>query len=299
MAASCTKEPNNPFEDIENLEEVETEVEELEPASIAGLHTNIFGKTCANSGCHDGNFEPDFRTIESTYNTLVYQPIIKNDNQGSYTYRVVPSDASKSQLVARLTFDIDGNSGVMPLVVEPDSDWNEKKDSYIQNVKDWIAGGAKDVFGNSPSVPNGLPHMLGVVGKSGDWLSRADGGLGAIQVSREETALEIYIALADDDTAPANLIENKIRFATTADGFESAIEKNLETLSSPIERLGYDGTFVKYYHRVTINPQDFAQFDETTFFRVYTKDAQNPMTEIPSDGGANYIKRYFSFTIVN
>ena len=35
--------------------------------------------TCANSGCHDGTFEPDFRTVGSSWNTLVNHPVIAND----------------------------------------------------------------------------------------------------------------------------------------------------------------------------------------------------------------------------
>lgn len=139
----------NPYDEMEQEEEMMTEENiNLEPTSIAGLHANIFGKTCANSGCHDGNFEPDFRTIESTYNTLVNAPIIKNDPQNNFQFRVVKGNVAASQLMARLTYDIDGNSGIMPLALEPDSDWEEKKDIYIQNIQDWIAGGAKDVFGN-------------------------------------------------------------------------------------------------------------------------------------------------------
>jgi len=298
QAASCTKEPVNPYDQNNNPEEVDPEIEVLDPTSIAGLHTNIFGKTCANSGCHDGTFEPDFRTIESTYNTLVYHPIIKNDLQGTYQYRVLPNQDNQSQLIARLTFDIDGNSGVMPLALEPDSDWTEKKDEYIQNVKDWIKNGAKDVFGNSPSLPNALPQMQGVAGQAGDWLNREDAGQGALEVKQSRTELELYIALSDDSTSPTSLKENKIRFALSADGFEDMEDKVMELLSTPIERPGYEGEAVKYYHKITINPKDLASLGETIFFRVYTKDDTNPLTEIPSNGGANYIKRYFSFKVV-
>ena len=147
---ACQQEEyQNPYDGIEEEEEMMTEENiNLEPTSIAGLHANIFSKTCANSGCHDGNFEPDFRTIESTYNTLINAPIIKNDPQNSYQFRVVKGDIAASQLVARVTVDIDGNSGIMPLALEPDSDWEANKETYIQNIKDWVAGGAKDVFGN-------------------------------------------------------------------------------------------------------------------------------------------------------
>ncbi|MFT4970839.1 MAG: hypothetical protein ACI9XO_000163 [Paraglaciecola sp.] len=150
LFTACEEEEyQNPYDDIEQEEEMMTEENiNLEPTSMAGLHANIFGKTCANSGCHDGNFEPDFRTIESTYNTLINAPIIKNDPQNSFQYRVVKGNVNASQLVARITYDIDGNSGIMPLAIEPDSDWEMNKETYIQNIEDWISNGAKDVFGN-------------------------------------------------------------------------------------------------------------------------------------------------------
>ncbi|MCB0617591.1 MAG: hypothetical protein KDC43_21545, partial [Saprospiraceae bacterium] len=103
-----------------------------------------FRPTCANSGCHDGTFEPDFRTVQSTFHTLVNHPIVKNDPQGTFSVRVKPGDVGASLLIARLTYDIDGNSGTMPLIVEPDSDWLEKKEQYIQDIKDWIAAGAEE-----------------------------------------------------------------------------------------------------------------------------------------------------------
>lgn len=150
LLIACSEEDSfvNPYDLIEEENPQDTTQIDLDPTSLAGLHANIFGKTCANSGCHDGTFEPDFRTIQSTYGTLVNHPIIKNDPQGSFSMRVVPGDVAASVLIARLEYDIDGNSGVMPLVIDPGSDWLEKKEEYIQNIKDWIAAGAKDALGN-------------------------------------------------------------------------------------------------------------------------------------------------------
>ena len=143
MLYACEKDHVNPFDEQELPDNtLDSTGVNLDPTSFDGLHANIFSKNCAQSGCHDGNFEPDFRTIESSYNTLVNQPIIKNDPQSTYQVRVKPGNPSQSVLVARLTFDIDGNSGIMPLIINPDSDWLEKKEEYIQNVKDWIQAGA-------------------------------------------------------------------------------------------------------------------------------------------------------------
>ncbi len=150
LHTACHKENVNPYDELEEEQNNIDSTVMLDPSSFGALHAYIFKPTCANSGCHDGNFEPDFRTIESSYNTLVNHPIIKNDPQGSYQLRVVPGNPDASVLMARLTFDIDGNSGVMPLVIEPDSDWEQTSETHIQNVRKWIQDGAKDVFGNSP-----------------------------------------------------------------------------------------------------------------------------------------------------
>ncbi len=141
---SCQKDHTNPYDeqDLPNNGS-DTVLVDLPATSFAGIHANILSPTCARSGCHDGNFEPDFRTIEGSYNTLVDHPIIKNDPQNTYQVRVKPGNPDQSLLFARLTFDIDGNSGLMPLSVDSGSDWEEKKEDYIQNIKDWIQQGAK------------------------------------------------------------------------------------------------------------------------------------------------------------
>lgn len=298
--SACKEEPPiNPFDEVVNPNGPVPEDVILDPISIEGLHANVFKKTCANSGCHDGTFEPDFRTIESTYNTLVYQAVIKNDLLGTYEYRVLPGSLDASQLINRLTTDIDGTSGIMPLVIEPDSDWEQEKETQIQNIKDWILSGAKDILGNQPVLnDNGLPGMLGVAGFAGTWVGREDSGFGALRIPKSQSTLDLYIALTDDKTAPNQLTNNKIRFANSADGFAAAADLNLQVLASPETQIGFEGEQVKYYHKISINPQDYAEVGETVFFRVYVKDDSNPLTEIPSDGGAFYIKNYFSFTII-
>ena len=114
LCFSC-KEEINPFEFDNNSNSINDTTYFLEPTSFSALHHNIFSTTCANSGCHDGTFEPDFRTIESSYNSLVYQPPIKNDNNNSFNYRVDPGNSLQSVLYHRLIVDIDGISGIMPV----------------------------------------------------------------------------------------------------------------------------------------------------------------------------------------
>ena len=143
LLAACGEPDDNPFVGGEVIPPVTLDTVALSPTSLVGLHANLFRPTCANSGCHDGTFEPDYRTVYSTYNTLVEQPVIKNDPQNSFTYRVVPGNVVASQLVARLEYDIDGNSGIMPLALEPDSDYPARKAELIEDVKTWIREGAQ------------------------------------------------------------------------------------------------------------------------------------------------------------
>jgi len=259
----------------------------------------IFSPTCANSGCHDGTFEPDFRTVSSTYNTLVHQPIVKNDPQGSYTFRVKPGSPDESVLMARLTFDIDNNSGIMPLVVEPDSDWPNKAETYKQNISDWIQAGAKDIFGNSPSTSNQLPQMEGAMARAnGVWLERSGNGQSSISILETVNSIELFFAFSDDVTSSQDLTENTVRFSNQKDNYENAEILNLQINNAAQQQIGYFGNNVNYYHSVTINPQDYASLGETIYFRTKIKDSDNPVIEIPSDAGADYIKDYFSFTII-
>src|SRR2546426_12312209 len=74
---SCKKDkPTNPYDGV-NYNTDTTTSPSPDPNTIVGLHKNIFFPRCAKSGCHDGTFEPDYRTVQSTYATLVYQPTIK------------------------------------------------------------------------------------------------------------------------------------------------------------------------------------------------------------------------------
>src|SRR5881392_1918465 len=73
----CKKEPVplvNPYDGV-NYKIDSASQAVPDPNSIVGLHKNIFSTRCALPGCHDGTFEPDYRTVQSTFSTLVYQPV--------------------------------------------------------------------------------------------------------------------------------------------------------------------------------------------------------------------------------
>lgn len=298
LIIACNKDAPNPYKDVQQIPIDSLNIYKPDPKSFEGLHANIFRPTCANSGCHDGTFEPDFRTISSSYNTLVYQKIIKNDPQNSYTYRVKPGSSAESVLYNRLTQDIDGQSGIMPLVIEPSSDWPMKKDENIANIKAWIDNGAKDIFGNVPSLSNKVPQMQGVLGKTDIWLDRKDSGQGSLKVKDTESHLDLYFAFSDDNTPSNQLTNARIKFSKNPDDFVNATSIPLTILTQALTNTGYYGNQVSYFHTIGINPKDYAKLGETIYFRVYVTDASGVETEIPTNDGVYYIKNYFSFNIV-
>ena len=167
VAVSCKKEvvrnepdlPFNPFDTLTFSEEV-LETIEIDSSSFLGLHTYILKPTCAVPGCHDGNFEPDFRTIQSSYNTLLYAPVVKNDLAGTFTYRVVPGDTALSWLHERITTD-DEILGRMPL-------YDTLYQHELAKITQWILDGAPDVMGISPILPNYQPVTYGFLAYEND-----------------------------------------------------------------------------------------------------------------------------------
>ncbi|GIV34475.1 MAG: hypothetical protein KatS3mg031_2010 [Chitinophagales bacterium] len=121
----------------------------LDSLSIAGIHKNIFAKSCAVNGCHDGSFEPNLTTIQSSYQTLVYHPIIKNNHINEFRYRVVPYDTAASVLYQRIT---------RCCFVNDDDRMPQHTDkplapSQIANIAAWILNGAPDMEGHIPAEP--------------------------------------------------------------------------------------------------------------------------------------------------
>jgi hypothetical protein len=295
---ACTEDPpENPFNsDVTNgVDTIHTDTINYPNNSLVGLQNNVFSPTCANSGCHDGTFEPDFRTIESTYNTLIYHPIIKNDPLGSYKWRVVPYDADRSILMARLSFDIDGQSGIMPLE-SGDSDWDLNSERYIEDVRSWINNGAPDVLGNTYSPVDNSPSINGVSSSvNGATLSRADGGAGPLMNLIGNRRMEIYFSIHDDNTTDGELTNLKVEFSRGPVFFNDSISLNLSPLPSNFTGVGYGEEVVEYNFMTALDYDLDTLFNTSqVYMRVFANDGVNPTVQAPSETSARYIRRYFS-----
>ncbi|TVR81669.1 MAG: hypothetical protein EA412_02565 [Chitinophagaceae bacterium] len=301
LMMGCSKEEaDNPFDPFNKGEEIEDPFTFDDSTNFAALHHFIFQTTCANSGCHDGTFEPDFRTISSSYNTLLYQPVIKNDQNGTYTYRVVPGNVEQSQLYTRMTTDIDGFSGIMPLETDPDSDWETKKEKYKGFIKSWIEKGAPDMFGNPAESVDLKPQLGGFIAfANGSSNPLPRNSSGTIQVPAGTNQLDLWFAFIDDNTNPLNFSHNKVQFSLSTDFVDQPDDNNLQISSNPVSHSGYNVSQISYTHQITISPFNNWSTGNRIFVRTFVSDGVNDVTEIPSDGAAGYIKNYFSFRLLD
>ena len=300
---SCKKDKINPYDDPNlNPPQEDTTSYFTNATDFSALYNDVFMPYCANSGCHDGSFEPDFRSIESSYNTMLYQPVIKNTSSNTYTYRVLPYNSEESILYARLTLDIDSVSGIMPLsaAYNPEHEWHDVKATHIESVKSWIDGGAKDVFGDSPLPPNNKPEMQGVVAYitgQNTALSR-DGERGTILVPAGANSLDIWFSVIDDNLSPTSLTYNKVKFSENLFNFHSKPELDLTVVNSPLIYNGYYvSQMVEYYHKITYDISSLSSGDER-FIKIFVQDDVNDITEIPNNGSSYQIIRHFTFQVL-
>jgi len=278
---SCEKdkEPANPYDDV-NYDTDTTTIPTTDPNSIVGLHKNIFFPRCAKSGCHDGTFEPDYRTVMSTYSTLVYSPVIKPtvDSISFFKLRVKPFDAGNSFLIERLTTS---TSDYMP------SNGNRLAADDIDHIKTWINNGAKDQDGNVPVAPNLPPVITGLIIIDQTSYVRDSIRLGNIAYNPiiVDSGQQVYVVwgVEDDSTDYANLTTNQMKLSYDMDDFSAAITVNA---------FYFPGVWL-----VPINAADFTPND-TVFMRYYVNDGNHSQpTEFPRDDYPFYYKYYCSFIV--
>lgn len=278
---SCEKTPDNPYDTVDYDTDTTT-VTTPDPNTIVGLHRNIFFPRCAKSGCHDGTFEPDYRTVMSTYSTLVYQPVIKNhcgdDSSQFFKLRVIPFNADSSFLIERLTTS---TSDYMP------SNGSRLSASDLDHIRTWINSGAKDENGNIPVAPNLPPVVNGIYAIDQTTLQADTSRLGGIPYNPLIVApgqnIYVIVGVEDDSTDYANLTQNQMKFSYDMDDFSSATTVN--------------AIYFFGYWAVPVNSANYTPND-TVFFRYYVNDGDHVQpTEFPRDDYPFYYKYYCSFII--
>lgn len=288
----------NPYDnqDPENADGVVgIDDKDIDPTTIQGLHKLIFKPTCANSGCHDGLFEPDFRTIESSYNTLVNQPIIKNDEVDPLSARVVPGDHSRSMLIRRLETDLNNNSGIMPLLVDPGSDWPSKKEQYIGYVKAWIDGGAKDINGNSREALDYPPQLEGMMAVSGTTVYPRGGRFSPIQVPRSAGNIDVWFAYSDQEAGPESFTNLQFNHSIHYMEFDSLNWMPMQYSASPKNSVGVNQADVPHYFKFTLNLGAY-QSGDVIWIRTRLNDGTNAV-ELPNGNSLFNHRQYCTIRV--
>jgi len=287
ITGSCNKEddaPPNPYDGIDYDTDT-NQVSNPDPNSIVGLHKNIFSVKCAMPGCHDGTFEPDFRTVQSSYSTLVYQPVNKYTVNGvdSFLYRVLPLNPAKSFIHERITTT---TSDYMP------SNGNRLSAAEIGHIDTWISNGAKDQNGNVPVKPDNLPFVVGFVAFDSTITQRFDTikkdgiAYNPFLVPQNQTFVLLFV-IEDDETPVSQLTYNKLKVSTNKDNFSGAATFN----ASYVNFFGFE------VWQVTLNSSAFTP-GQDYYFRYYVNDGTHSNNlEFPRDEMPFYYKTIFAFYI--
>ncbi|MCB0644808.1 MAG: hypothetical protein KDC44_24350, partial [Phaeodactylibacter sp.] len=299
--------PYNPFSDIDYNEGMVPTMP-LDSNTFLGLHTYIFSTSCNQPACHDGTFEPDFRTVQSAYNSLVLHPVKKNyDGAAALPYRVTPGEPNASMLYKRITIHNPPNFERMP------ASGNPLPESSVTLIKNWIEEGAKDIYGNDPMQSSLQPFSYGLTAylpDLGD--ARVDTIRGSVFTNpflipggadQNVTLKFLYLEAtpAGDTILGSQLGYNRIRFSKNPFDFTDAPEIQMtfnpfpEMISSVFSQ-DYPIP-LPYHHSITINPADLGFVSgDVVFMRTYVQDSDhNEPTEIPQTTTPLIFLTYFAF----
>lgn len=285
---ACKKEevlPPNPYDGVDYSTD-DPDVFQSDPNSIVGIYESILRVKCATPGCHDGHFEPDYRSIQSSWSTLVYHQVVKNTADSAYSYRVVPGDTGQSMLWKRLTT---GNAQLQQMpatgsVLSP---------GELTQIRTWIENGARDMFGNLPLLPNNEPTIVAYLAYDQAFSVRfdeADNRLDSLFYNPfkipHNTTMNLVFLVEDDSTAIPNMQVNQLRLSLDKDDFAGAQTVNAFYFNAA------GGIWV-----APVNSGNFAVGD-TVYFRYRINDGDQTFnTEFPRDDQPDPYKTYASFFV--
>jgi hypothetical protein len=284
---NCTEDnlPINPYDGID-YGDTTLVIDTVSATSFVRLHRDVLGPSCNVMGCHDGTFEPDFRTVESSYNTLVFHPIIKNNLAEEFNYRVVPGDTALSVLHERLTNCCFVNTNDrMP----QDNIGNSLPTADLYAVTAWILEGAKDITGAIPNEPNNLPNVKFYSVMNATYDSTYSGNRAEFYMPflmPENETVNFIFRVNDDHTNAGNMSVNQLSLSEYADDFSNEITATAVTFEQT--------------NKVWLLPFNTAvlQSGKTYFMRYTINDGDNPTnTTYPNNQTSFVYKNMWSFTV--
>jgi len=286
---NCTEDdfPINPYDGID-YGNTTLVIDTVSSTSFVKLHRDILWPSCNVMGCHDGSFEPDFRTVESSYNTLVYHTIIKNNLVEDFTYRVVPGDTALSVLHERLTNCCFVNTNDrMP----QDNIGNALPEADLNAVTAWILEGAKDITGAIPNEPNNLPNVKYFLVMNATYDSiYSENRIGGLFYNPflmpNNEQVNFIFRVNDDQTLAKDMLLNQLSSSEYLDDFSNAIMASAITFeqTNKVWLLSFDTTIL--------------QSGKTYFMRYTINDGDNPTnTTYPNNQTSFVYKNIWSFTV--
>jgi len=286
---NCTEDdfPINPYDGIDYGNSTLV-IDTVSSTSFVKLHRDVLGPSCNVMGCHDGSFEPDFRTVESAYNTLVYHTIIKNNLAEDFTYRVVPGDTGLSVLHERLTNCCFVNTNDrMP----QDNIGNALPEADLDAVTAWILEGAKDITGAIPNAPNNLPNIKYFYVTNADYDSvYSENRIGGLFYNPflmpNNEQVNFIFRVKDDHTIAQNLKINQLSISENIDDFSNSIIAVAYIASNSSPKV-----FILQF-----NTSDL-EVNKTYFMRYTVSDEEDQITTYPNNQTSFVYKNIWSFTV--
>ena len=286
--SSCKREdplPDNPYDNVDYGPGSTTNYTP-DPNGITGIYENILRRKCSLPGCHDGHFEPDFRSIQSAWSTMVYHKLVKNTADSAYSYRVIPGDTGASIFWYRVNR---GDAQLQQMPATGQYLTNEE----LGNVRNWILGGAKDMFGNYPTLPNNKPRILGYIAFDQSFATQIDvveNRLDSVPYHpfkvAQNTNFNVVWLVEDDSTAVQNLQVNQLKLSLDKNNFTSAANANAYFLGN-----GFNVWVC------ALNTNSYVGGD-TVYMRYYVNDgAQAQNSEFPRSESDDAYKTYAAFYV--
>jgi len=277
----------NPYDGI-NYGDTTLVIDTLSATSFVKLHRDVLGPSCNVMGCHDGSFEPDFRTVQSSYNTLVYHSILKNNLDETFTYRVVPGDTANSVLHERLTNCCFVNTNDrMP----QDNIGNSLAQEDLDKVANWILDDAKDITGVIPNEPNNLPNIKYYYVTNATYDStysdnREDDVFYKPFLMPANEQVNFVFRVTDDNTNAGLMLVNELSISEYQDDFTNSIDVTAQIFEST------------YHIWILAFDTSVLQVGKTYYFRYTINDGENTENTIyPNDETSFIYKSIWSFTV--